>query len=66
MAIQNANRPAAVASGKLLRLGEQQMVWAIGLATAQAAGHRETHATMYGREPGDLRIMPALAPLGLA
>ena len=37
---------AAVASAKLLRLGEQQMVWAIGLATAQAAGHRETHATM--------------------
>src|SRR5260370_482014 len=37
---------AAVASAKLLRLAEQQMVWAIGLATAQAAGHRETHATM--------------------
>ena len=37
---------AAVASAKLLGLGEQQMVWAIGLATAQAAGHRETHATM--------------------
>ncbi len=37
---------AAVASAKLLNLGEQQMVWAIGLATAQAAGHRETHATM--------------------
>src|SRR3954454_14727244 len=37
---------AAVASAKLLRLGEQQMVWGIGLATAQAAGHRETHATM--------------------
>src|SRR3954447_5567813 len=33
---------AAVASAKLLRLSEQQMVWAIGLATAQAAGHRET------------------------
>ena len=37
---------AAVASAKLLRLSEQQMVWAIGLATAQAAGHRETHSTM--------------------
>jgi 2-methylcitrate dehydratase PrpD len=37
---------AAVASAKLLHLSEQQMVWAIGLATAQAAGHRETHATM--------------------
>lgn len=37
---------AAAACGRLLGLGEQQMVWALGLATAQAAGHRETHATM--------------------
>jgi 2-methylcitrate dehydratase PrpD len=37
---------AAVGSAKLLHLSEQQMVWAIGLATAEAAGHRETHATM--------------------
>src|SRR3954470_18074585 len=33
-------------TAKLLRLSEQHMVWAIGLAAAQAAGHRETHATM--------------------
>jgi len=37
---------AAVAAGKLLGLSEQQMTWAIGLASAQAAGHRETHASM--------------------
>ncbi len=37
---------AAAACGKLLGLDEQQMVWALGLASAQAGGHRETHATM--------------------
>ena len=49
---------AAVAAGKLLGLSEQQMVWAIGLATAQAAGHRETHATMSSH------LMPANAARG--
>jgi 2-methylcitrate dehydratase PrpD len=36
----------AVALGKLLNLDEQRMVWAIGLAAAQAAGFRVTHGTM--------------------
>jgi 2-methylcitrate dehydratase PrpD len=37
---------AAVAIGKLLRLNEEQMVWAIGLAVTQAAGIRSAHASM--------------------
>ena len=37
---------AAVAAAKLLGLGEDQMVWAIGIAAARAAGSRETHGSM--------------------
>jgi 2-methylcitrate dehydratase PrpD len=37
---------AAVAIGKLLRLNEQQMIWAIGLAATQAAGLREMFGSM--------------------
>ncbi len=37
---------AAVAAGRLLGLNEQQMVWAVGIAAAQAAGLREMHGTM--------------------
>jgi len=37
---------AAVAIGKLLRLSEQQMIWAIGLAATQAAGLREMFGSM--------------------
>jgi 2-methylcitrate dehydratase PrpD len=37
---------AATATGRLLGLNEQQMVWAIGIAAARAAGTRETHGTM--------------------
>jgi 2-methylcitrate dehydratase PrpD len=37
---------AAVAIGKLLRLTEQQMIWAIGLAATQAAGLREMFGSM--------------------
>jgi 2-methylcitrate dehydratase PrpD len=37
---------AATAIGKLLRLNEQQMVWAIGLAATQAAGLREMFGSM--------------------
>ncbi len=37
---------AAVATGRVLGLTEQQMIWAIGIAAARAAGTRETHATM--------------------
>ena len=37
---------AATAIGKLLGLGEQQMVWAIGLAATQAAGLREMFGSM--------------------
>lgn len=37
---------AATAIGKLLRLDEQQMVWAIGLAATQAAGLREMFGSM--------------------
>jgi 2-methylcitrate dehydratase PrpD len=37
---------AAVAIGKLLRLNERQMIWAIGLAATQAAGLREMFGSM--------------------
>ncbi|MEW6402192.1 MAG: MmgE/PrpD family protein [Chloroflexota bacterium] len=37
---------AAAAAGRLLGLNEQQMVWAISLGAARAAGTRETHRTM--------------------
>jgi len=37
---------AAVAIGKLLRLDERQMVWAIGLAATQSAGLREMFGSM--------------------
>jgi 2-methylcitrate dehydratase PrpD len=39
---------AAAALGRLLRLDEQQMVWAIGLAATQASGFRGTHGSMAG------------------
>jgi 2-methylcitrate dehydratase PrpD len=37
---------AAAAAGRLLRLNEQQMVWALGTAATQACGIRETFGTM--------------------
>jgi 2-methylcitrate dehydratase PrpD len=37
---------AAAAAGKLLGLDEQRMGWALGIAAAQGAGFRETHASM--------------------
>jgi len=37
---------AAVAVGRLLRLNEQQMRWALGLAATQASGLREMFGTM--------------------
>lgn len=37
---------AAVAVGSLLKLDEQRMNWAIGLAASQASGFRATHGTM--------------------
>ena len=37
---------AAAAAGKLLRLTEQQMVWALGLAATQPVGLREMFGTM--------------------
>lgn len=37
---------AAVATGRILGLTEQQMVGAIGVAAARAAGTRETHGSM--------------------
>ena len=37
---------AAAAAGRLLGLNEQQMVWAISMGAARAAGTRETHGTM--------------------
>jgi 2-methylcitrate dehydratase PrpD len=37
---------AAIATGRLLGLDEQQMIWAIGLAAARASGPRETHGSM--------------------
>ncbi|MGH8617267.1 MAG: MmgE/PrpD family protein [Burkholderiales bacterium] len=37
---------AAACAGRLLRLNEQQMTWALGLAAAQSAGLRATHGTM--------------------
>ncbi len=37
---------AAVATGRVLGLNEQQMTWAIGIAAARASGTRATHATM--------------------
>jgi 2-methylcitrate dehydratase PrpD len=37
---------AAVAIGRLLKLTEQQMIWAIGLAATQAAGIREMFGSM--------------------
>ena len=36
----------AVAAGRLMRLSEDQMVWAIGLAVAQAAGIRSSQGSM--------------------
>jgi 2-methylcitrate dehydratase PrpD len=39
---------AAAALGRLLRLDEQQMIWAIGLAATQACGFRGTHGSMAG------------------
>lgn len=37
---------AALAIGNLLRLDEQKMNWAIGLAASQSSGFRATHGTM--------------------
>jgi 2-methylcitrate dehydratase PrpD len=37
---------AAAAIGKLLKLSEQEMIWAIGLAATQAAGLREMFGSM--------------------
>ena len=37
---------AAAAAGRLLKLNEQQMVWALGMAATQACGIRETFGTM--------------------
>jgi 2-methylcitrate dehydratase PrpD len=37
---------AAVASGRLLGLNEQQMVWALGIAATQSSGLREMFGTM--------------------
>jgi 2-methylcitrate dehydratase PrpD len=37
---------AAAAAGRLLRLTEQQMVWAFGIAATQSAGLREMFGTM--------------------
>ncbi len=37
---------AAAASGRLLKLNEQQTVWALGTAATQACGIRETFGTM--------------------
>ncbi len=37
---------AAAAAGKILGLDEQRMIWALGIAAAQGAGFRQTHATM--------------------
>ncbi len=37
---------AAAAAGHLLKLSEQQMVWALGTAATQACGIRETFGTM--------------------
>jgi 2-methylcitrate dehydratase PrpD len=36
---------SAVAAGKLLQLSEQQMVWAMGIAVAQASGVRALHGS---------------------
>ncbi len=44
---------AAVAIGRLLELGEQQMLWAIGLAATQASGLRDNFGSMAkGFHPG--------------
>ena len=37
---------AAAAAGRLLKLDEQQMVWALGIAATQASGLREMFGTM--------------------
>lgn len=37
---------AAAAAGRLLRLSEQQMVWALGIAATQSSGLREMFGTM--------------------
>jgi 2-methylcitrate dehydratase PrpD len=37
---------AAATAGKLLGLDERRMCWALGIAAANAAGFRETHASM--------------------
>ncbi len=37
---------AAAAAGKLLKLNEQQMIWAFGLAGTQSSGFREMFGTM--------------------
>jgi len=37
---------AAAAAGRLLRLNEQQMVWALGIAATQSSGLREMFGTM--------------------
>ena len=37
---------AAITCGRILGLSEQQMIWAISIAAARAAGSRETHGTM--------------------
>jgi 2-methylcitrate dehydratase PrpD len=51
---------AAIATGKLLRLTREQLVWAIGIAASQAAGFRAMHGTM------NLHVMHGrTAPSGL-
>lgn len=37
---------AAIAAGRVLRLTEKELVWAIGIAAARAGGTRETHGTL--------------------
>jgi 2-methylcitrate dehydratase PrpD len=36
----------AAAVGRLLRLDEQRMTWALGIASSQASGYRASHGTM--------------------
>lgn len=38
----------AIALGRLMRLDEQRLTWAIGLAASQATGFRATHGSMAG------------------
>ena len=57
---------AALATGRLMGLGHEALVWAIGLAATQACGIRATHASMASAYVPALAARNGLTAAGMA